>query len=536
MSLLYRSAELRLLEEEAGAGLPPGTLMQRAGEAAAEQIDAWLAAQAPEARGEVLILCGPGNNGGDGYTCAQALQRQGRRCLCWAPRAGHRSDALAARARWLQDGGRIVEALPDPGGVCLVVDALFGIGMARPLDEPFLGALRWAQGRALPIIALDLPSGLDADTGAWVGAVAGAPALRTITFLGDKPGLHTLEGIDAAGRLTLAPLGVAEPAAADPTAQARASGRLNEPAFFPAFLQRRRSNTNKGDFGSVGIVGGAEGMVGAVLLAGRAALHLGAGKVFVHALGAPGFDVDPLQPELMLRPAGADGRFSTPAEVLVAGCGLGTDAAARCALACALAHTGPLVVDADALNLLATDDALRGCLAARAPGTTVLTPHPGEAGRLLGVATASVQQDRVRSALALAASCAAVVVLKGAGTVIALGPERYVINPTGGPALASAGTGDVLAGMIGALLAQAARGCETRPGAAPGLVQATLAAVWLHGQAALDFGAQVGLTASAIAPLAARALARLRGDGGDAADGFSATGSLPPSSARRPAP
>jgi len=496
--------------------------MQRAGRGAAEAIHGWLDAQplaAPAVDGEILVLCGPGNNGGDGYACAAALRRLGHRCVCWAARPGKRTDALAARARWSQDGGRIVADLPPAQGVRLVVDALFGIGMARPLDDPFLGALRWAQAQALPLVALDLPSGLDPDTGAWVGGVAGAPARLTITFLGDKPGLHTLEGIDAAGTIVLDRLGVDEPDGAAPAGAVRAMGRLNEPALFPLALQRRPSNANKGDFGSVAIVGGATGMVGAVLLAGRAALRLGAGKVYVHALGAPDLGVDPLQPELMLRPAAADGSYATPADVVVAGCGMGTDAAAERALHCALAHPGGLVLDADALNLIGASAALRQRVRARAPGTTILTPHPGEAARLLGVSTAQVQQDRVARALELAQSCAALVVLKGAGSVIALAPApgaaqgHYVINPTGGPALSSAGTGDVLAGMIGALLGQFVRGGDAAgdgfaPAAAP--VQATLAAVWLHGRAAQDHGAQLGLAASDIALLAARALQRLR--------------------------
>lgn len=509
MTLLYRTAQLRHIEERAGAALAAGTLMARAGRSAAAWIDAWRGTHVRSGEGlagrAILILCGPGNNGGDGFACAAALRALGHRCICWAPQPSRTNDAQAARTRWEAMDGTVVEMLPRPPEVALVVDALFGIGLARPLEEPFLGALHWARENALPLLALDIPSGLDADTGNWVGGVAGVPCLGTITFLGDKPGLHTLEGMDAAGHVTVASLDVQE-------GEALQLGRLNEPELFPAGLARRPANSNKGDFGSVAVVGGAAGMVGAALLAGRAALRLGAGKVFVQCLAETAPAVDLLQPELMLRPVDARGRPRLEAGVVVAGCGLGTGAEARECLRLALAHDGPLVLDADALNLLAADPQLRDGLFHRNPAHTVLTPHPGEAGRLLDIDARGVQLDRVGRALSLAQGLGCVVVLKGAGSVIALPSSLaralgwpYVINPTGSSALASAGTGDVLAGMIGALLAQI-RGPDVRASAA----QAVLAAVWLHGRAADDFGDDFGLVASDIAPLAARALARLR--------------------------
>jgi hydroxyethylthiazole kinase-like uncharacterized protein yjeF len=497
-SLLYRVDELRRLEERAAAGLPPGTLMQRAGQSAADWIEAWFAARgAPSAR--VLILCGPGNNGGDGYACAEALRRLGRHCDCWSPRTGNSRDACDARARWESGGGSVLAQLPPAQHYALVVDALFGIGLERPLDGAYLDALRFVQAQELPLLALDLPSGIDADTGAWIGGIAGAPARWTITFLGDKPGLHTLEGIDAAGTVTVATLGVQD-------AQGRGLGCLADPSLFAGLLRRRPANCNKGDFGSVDIVGGAPGMVGAGLLSGRAALRLGAGKVFIDAPGEPSLAVDLLQPELMFRTPARRPASGAGSDVLVVGCGLGTDATARQCVAHALEHRGALVIDADALNLLSADADLRKRLGARAPADTVITPHPGEAGRLLAKDTPSVQRDRVGNALELARTLGCIAVLKGAGSVIALPPALagsgapYFINPTGGPALASAGSGDVLAGMIGSLLAQHAHA----------RLEAVLAAVWLHGRAADDFGADVGLVASDIAPLAAKALARLR--------------------------
>ncbi len=488
---LYRIKELRALEAAARASLPAGTLMQRAGDAAARWIDGWLRACGPRAPGSasVLLLCGPGDNGGDGFQCALTLQGLGHDCQCWAPLAGTSEDAGAARARWLKCGGRIVQTLPETLAFDLAVDALLGIGIGRPLADPFLAALRQVQQCGLPVIALDVPSGLDADTGAWQGAVAGAAALHTVTFLADKPGLHMLDGADAAGEIRVESLGIEEWAGTH-----GASGCLNGPAQFEALQRRRPRNSNKGDYGTVVVVGGAVGMVGAALLAARAALRLGAGKVLVECTGAPEMRVDPGQPELMLRAEAA----LPGASVLVAGCGMGTGDDAKSRLRVLVAHDGPAVFDADALNCLAQDPELVAALRTRTRGT-VLTPHPGEAARLLGRSTREVQQDRIGTALQLAREHASVVVLKGVGTVIAEASGAYALNPTGGPALASAGTGDVLAGMIGALVAQGAD-CAT----------AARAATWLHGHAADAGGADVGLTASELAPLAARALARLR--------------------------
>ncbi|HYA65360.1 MAG TPA: NAD(P)H-hydrate dehydratase, partial [Burkholderiaceae bacterium] len=407
-----------------------------------------------------------------------------------APLPSLSADALGARAQWTQSGGVTLETLPQTQAFDLVIDALLGIGAQRPLADPFLAALRWVRTQGIPVFALDVPSGLNADTGAWVGGVAGAPARRTITFIGDKPGLHTLDGLQAAGEVCVEVLGLEQAIGA-----AVQAGQLITPRLFSSLLQPRPSNCNKGDFGSVAVIGGARGMVGAALLAARAAIRLGAGKVYVDCIGAPDLDIDWLQPELMCRSENELPHVG----ILVVGCGMGTDAPARGRLERVLRHPGPVVCDADALNCLATDSSLSARLRAR-NALTVLTPHPGEAARLLGTDAGAVQQDRVAHALRLAQLYQAVVVLKGAGTVVAEPSALYSINPTGGPALASAGTGDVLAGMIGALLAQCTDG-----------VAAVRASVWLHGRAAELFGADLGLAASEVAPLAARALAQLRG-------------------------
>jgi len=478
---LYTVAELRALERAAQSALAPGALMARAGAAAAAVIFTEL----PEAQPRVRVICGPGNNGGDGYVCGLELAQRGVKVQCVALAPAATDDARAAFSRWAAGGGLTLTELPDDESCDAVVDAMFGLGMSRPLSGVYLAAAEWMNRQRAPVFAIDIPSGLDADRGTWVGGVAGVRAARTITFIGAKPGLYTAAGCDAAGRIDIEPIGVAPGLCA---------GTLLTPDDFASLLRPRARATHKGSFGSVAVVGGNVGMVGAALLAGRAALRLGAGRVYVDCIGVPELRVDPLQPELMFRPLSSLNDLTACA----VGCGFGSDETARRVLSRALSLAVPLVVDADGLNLLAGDDVLAQSCKQRS-AATILTPHPLEAARLLQTDSVRVQADRVGHALALAGRFGAFVVLKGAGSVVA-GPDgHYAINATGSPALASAGTGDVLAGMMAALLAQCA---DPR--------QAVYAAVWLHGAAADDFGADIGLIAGDVAPLAARRLARLR--------------------------
>jgi hydroxyethylthiazole kinase-like uncharacterized protein yjeF len=262
-------------------------------------------------------------------------------------------------------------------------------------------------------------------------------------------------------------------------------------------LQRRRQNSHKGSFGDVGILGGAPGMAGAVVLAARAAAMSGAGRVYAGFIAEPPA-FDPVHPEIMCRRAA---ELDLAHAALVAGPGLGVSADAHALLAGALASSAPLVLDADALNMIAADDGLRQSLAGRA-GATLMTPHPLEAARLLACGAADIQADRLQAARRLAAAFNAMVVLKGSGSVIARPDGMAVINPTGNPGLASAGTGDVLAGLCGALLAQ-----HWTPW------QAALGAVWLHGAAAdllVDQGiGPTGLVASELASAIRTCLNRL---------------------------
>jgi hydroxyethylthiazole kinase-like uncharacterized protein yjeF len=488
MDFLFSVAEIRAIESSVASQLPTGTLMQRAGRAAAAQALQLVAGQAEPS---VLCLAGPGNNGGDAFEVAANLADAGIDVAIWhLPGTGETSEetsralqrAQASTARWIED---IVD-----GQWALVVDGLFGIGLSRPLTGPARQAVADVSALSCPILALDIPSGLDADTGAVVGPDGIAMrATHTITFIGDKPGLHTCDGRDTAGLVSVETLGI--PFDQYPAARAG----LNGPALFASCLRPRSHNSHKGSFGNVAIVGGAAGMVGAAVLAGRAALYGGAGRVYLCMLDAA-VRYDSQQPELMFRDAYG---FDVADKVVVAGPGMGEPSPAL--LARALDAGTPNVLDADALNQIAGDTALQDQLCQRfAP--SVLTPHPLEAARLLGITASAVQADRLAAARALARLFNAFVVLKGSGSVMARPDGHVVINTTGNPGLATAGSGDILAGLCGSLLAQGWPAWE-----------ALLGAVWIHGKAAdmlVDQGVgPIGLTASELAPACRAVLSSL---------------------------
>lgn len=478
--------------ERAAAGLP---LMQRAGEAAAT-----LAASLCASSGSVLVLAGPGDNGGDAFVTARRLRERffDLTLVFTGEMARLPGDAAAACRDFVAAGGEMATQIPAGKRWSLIVDGLFGIGLSRAIAGDAAALVAAANALAArngcPLLALDCPSGLDAASGSVTG-----PAIRathTLTFIAAKPGLFTGDGPDHCGSVSVATLGLeAEIAAAASEADSKC-GRILARSEFAARLRPRRRNTHKGSFGNAGILGGAPGMLGAALLAGRAAQKLGAGRVFVGLLddNAPG--VDPAQPELMLRPPASV--LAGALDALLCGPGLGDSAAARSLLAQALALPAPLVLDADALNAVAADSELQAALAARST-PSLLTPHPAEAARLLGSTVAAVQADRVGAAQELARRHRAGVVLKGCGSVIAFADGRWFINTSGNPGMASAGMGDVLAGIVVALLAQG------WPADA-----ALLAGVHLHGAAADELAAAgigpIGLTAGETIDAARRLL------------------------------
>ena len=512
--LLLRSASIRSLEQAALARTAPGELMTQAASAVAdatERLARGLPAGTP-----VHAFCGPGNNGGDALLAAMLLRERG-----FDARAFELAGACAAAnppadsARVREQAARIgmtpilidtVDGLREAlAPAPLVLDGLFGIGLARPLAglaEAFCRLIEEPRdGPGPTVVAIDVPSGIDADTGVVVGG-PGAAAVRaalTVTMISDKPGLRTGAALDHVGKVLVAPLGVAAAAnsLASPPAAPRRPGTLADGQLFTradaaALLPPRPRDSSKGSYGSVLVVGGAAGMSGAALLAGRAAQCSGAGKVWIASPDGPVFD--PAQPQLMTRSAEAP---FEPRATIVAGCGLGTGPRAEALLARVLASGLPAVLDADALNLLAP-------LSPPPPDSLpVLTPHPLEAARLTGSGVADIQADRIGAACTIAEARRAVVVLKGAGSVVAHPDGRWAILDSGGPALATAGTGDVLAGLIGGLRAQGLPAWE-----------AALLGCWAHGHAADRWtaasGRAAGLSAARLPELAAAALAGLQ--------------------------
>jgi hydroxyethylthiazole kinase-like uncharacterized protein yjeF len=484
---IYRTHEIRLAEQATAA--PPDTpsLMERAGLAAAG-----LAQRLLGNGTSVLVLAGPGNNGGDALVAARHLKRMWFKVTVVFTGDPEKlpPDAAKALQAWLEAGGELLAEIPAGGKWDLVVDGLFGIGLARELDDRSLELVNRVNRMNLPVLALDIPSGLDSDSGRPLGAAV--RAAHTLTFIGLKPGLLTADGPDYCGKIHLDLLGIPRELLPEARGQLLARDEL------AAFLKPRPLNCHKGMLGSVGILGGAPGMAGAALLAGRAALKLGAGRVYLGLLAEPALAADLQQPELMLRPP--EQLFGAELSCLVAGPGLGQSEEALHWLERALYVKPSLVLDADALNLIAAHDSLRELLSKR-KGSAVLTPHPAEAARLLGTTAADIQRDRVSAALALTARFGSPVVLKGTGSVCALPDGGWFINPTGNPGLSSAGTGDVLAGIVGALAAQ---------GVPP--EQALLLAVHLHGAAADELVAEdtgpIGLTASEVTDKARELLNR----------------------------
>lgn len=479
---LYLSASLRQIE----AAHAQHDLMARAGEAAA----AWALQRLPERGAPVLVLAGPGNNGGDALEMAALLCRQGItvHLVFKGLHACQPADAQRAHARFIAAGGTCLTQIPTTGGFALIVDGLFGIGLSRPLEGEYAALIHTANALAqtwrCPLLALDCPSGLDADSGVCRGAAI--IASHTLSFIAAKPGLYTAEGPDHCGDIRIDDLGLGPDLGYPP------DGALVHPQDFRHCLVPRRRNSHKGSYGSIGIIGGAHAMLGAPLLAGRAALKLGAGRVFLGLLDPQAPSVDFVQPELMLRKPEAI--FDVELSALACGPGMGRSVHAAALLERALATTVPLVLDADALNILAFEPNLQTALRTRrAP--VVLTPHPAEAARLLDLETAAVQDDRIAMAQELARRFQAWVALKGCGTLIADPDGRWWINTTGNPGLASAGSGDVLTGLITALLGQGWPSTE-----------ALLAACHLHGAAADRLAAAgigpVGMCASEIADAA----------------------------------
>lgn len=467
--LVTSSAEMRALDQKTIAlGTPGEALMERAG---ARAVEALRERFGHELKRGVVVVAGKGNNGGDGFVMARLLRRRRVKVelfLAAAP-SELRGDAAIAAGRWARAGGRTrevgrraadLDALAAAVAGCgVVVDGLFGTGLRGALDETSQAIVATMNGSPAPILAIDIPSGLDADRGVALGEAV--QAAMTVTFAYPKTGLLLQPGAELAGEVVVADIGI-DPRAVEEVAPRQ---RWLTGGVVPAALGPRAADSHKGTYGHVLVLAGAVGKSGAAAMCGRAALRSGSGLVTV---ASPGPALGPLlaaTPELMTEPLpDADGgwSFSTAQstrllrlldgkDAAVFGPGVGTSPMARALTEWLIGHAPvPLVIDADGLNCLAGQI---GWLRTKR-GPIVLTPHPGEMARLLGGSTADVQADRVGAARKLAVDQRVVVVLKGSRTVVAAPDGTVSINSTGNPGMASGGMGDALAGILGSLLGQ----------------------------------------------------------------------------------
>jgi ADP-dependent NAD(P)H-hydrate dehydratase / NAD(P)H-hydrate epimerase len=487
-----RDADRRTIEE---IGLPGAVLMENAGAAVARA----LRARYPQAR-RPLVLCGRGNNGGDGFVIARHLLDLEPSVFLLGARAEVRGDARLHMGVLERSGGALVEVVDDAGWARLraaaaradvAVDALLGTGLHQAPTGGMADAIAVLRGlRDVPVVAVDIPSGVPSDSGelGWDAVKAAV----TVTFAALKYGQVLPPACDQVGALTVADIGIP----ASVLAQTSPSLWLAEESDLAKAYPPRAPSAHKGTFGHVLVAAGAVGKTGAAILTATGALVSGAGLVTV-ATPAPALPmVAHGRPELMTEPlpVTASGSLDREAaarvvslarkrDALVIGPGLGQDAILREFVREALrAYEGPVLVDADGLNALAgTERIARATDALRRPAAAVVTPHPGEMARLVGVSTAEVQRRRLETARAFAVETGAVVVLKGQRTVVARPDGTACVNPTGNPGMATGGTGDVLSGIVGALLARGLDGWT-----------AAVAGVYLHGAAGDDAALRLG--------------------------------------------
>jgi ADP-dependent NAD(P)H-hydrate dehydratase / NAD(P)H-hydrate epimerase len=486
MTYLYSVAQTREIEAAHFKAHPKSSLMQRAGEAVATLAIDLIAKH--KLKKSVLVIAGTGNNGGDAWVAARALQIQKIKVCVWQIGVQKHNDIASKKANeaYIAAKGNIAQKTAPALEFGLIIDGIFGIGLSKAPQGDFRDAIRFANQQrekfAAKILAIDIPSGLSADTGVAFTDTINADA--TLTFLGAKPGLYTADGTDHCGKIFIDDLGVD---------LGERNGSLLAEHDMAELIVQRRNNSHKGTYGNVGIIGGAAGMVGAAVLAARAALHMGPGKVYAGLIAADAISFDAINPEIMVRRA-VDVAEDKNITAFAIGMGAGEGKPVKALLAEILATQKPVLIDADALAFVNIDntnpntgeaneaeitETARPALSLKS--NIILTPHPGEAARLLKITSAEVQADRIDAALSIAKRAGAIVVLKGAGTVIATPDGDYFINTTGNPGMASGGMGDALSGMIAAFLAQ---------GLTP--LNAAKLGVYLHGAAA-DCAAHHGM-------------------------------------------
>lgn len=476
-----REIDRRTIED---LGISSLVLMESAGLGLVDEVER----RTDEERLRVTVVCGPGNNGGDGMVAARHLADRGHEVVTFlaAPRAAFGGDAkvqlrtltrLEMDVSVLSSPSSFERAFRRAGDSDVTIDSLFGTGLGRTVDGPWAQCVRIINSCPGLIVSADVPSGLDAHTGHPLGECVTADV--TVTFGLPKTGLVIFPGAQFAGEVVVADIGI--PGSVIDTMEL--PGELLGSDAVLRVYEDRWPDTHKGSYGHLLLCCGSAGKLGAGILASHGAMRAGAGLVTLAVPESALHEVDVATPEVMASPLPetAEGSFSKlginglkklifERDALAIGPGISTDPEVAELVREVLKWEGfPAVVDADGLNVLEGDLEM---LRPRGP-STVITPHPGEMSRLIGSSTRDVQSDRIGAALECAGRCGSVVVLKGAGTVIAHPDGTFYINTTGNPGMASGGTGDVLTGMIGALLA---RGCSPLDSAA--------ASVYLHGAAA----------------------------------------------------
>lgn len=418
---VFLTEEIRTIEQWAFAQPNPPDLMEKAGRGAAEVAKKKFAANKTM---RVLVLAGPGNNGGDAFVAARYLKQWNHAVtvvFCTDPERLPK-DAKKARQTWLDNEGEIQPDIPENTDWDLIIDGIFGIGLKRdrPLAGRYLNWINTVNTMQRPVLALDIPSGLGSDDGGIYGAVIKATV--TVTFIGFKPGILTQYGPQYCGEIIVCDLDLEAASIQPPRAWV-----INRKLIDHVLPPQRPINSHKGSFGSIGILGGNSGMIGAAILAGRAALYLGAGRVYLGMLAASAPDIDMLHPELMLR-APSELFELNAINCLVAGPGMDMNEAAYGWVEQALDSELPLVLDADALNNIAFHSELARKLKHR-DAPAILTPHPAEAARLLDMGASTVQGNRVDAALKLSEKLNCLIVLKGAGSICAMPDGTCFLTP-----------------------------------------------------------------------------------------------------------
>ncbi|GEA62266.1 NAD(P)H-hydrate dehydratase [Vibrio comitans] len=473
MYRLYSPQQIKRSEPKAAelAGITLYQLMERAGLAAFERLQSML----PNA-GRILVCCGSGNNGGDGFVVARLALELGYEVNVFQPSycESNTEDSAKAKQKWLSHGTIISSNIEELAHYDLIVDGLLGTGLTGDVRDNLAEVIRALNDSKLPILSLDIPSGLHADTGKILGDAVDATA--TVTFIGNKRGLVTGQSRDTVGELYIADLGVESEFKGLETELAcifdknEAQGRL----------PRRKHTSHKGNCGRTLLVGGHEGTGGAIIMAAQASARVGAGLISVMAHQDTVIPLLTRQPEVMSITVGKEGDDERviagmhSATVIALGPGLGTDDWSKSLFKLCIEQAKPKVIDADGLNLLAQSNSYHNL------SEGILTPHPGEAARLLGCPVQEIEQDRYTAIEKIQAKYQCVVLLKGAGTLICDGQMTYVIT-AGNSGMASGGMGDVLTGVIAGLLSQ---------GLKP--IDAACLGAWLHSTAADNIARQSG--------------------------------------------